>query len=79
MMNLDREKIYSLYELEKQKPTGYRLVEKNYRYKRSPKYDRYRIVEIIDDVGLYTSISPAFQNTEMIDGIIIIEMVRPET
>lgn len=78
MINLDREKVYTRYELEQQKPSGYRLLEKNYRYKKSPTYDRYKIVDIIEDVGIYTHVSRSYENVEMIDGVIIIEMVRPE-
>lgn len=81
MINLDREKVYTRYELEQQKPSGYRLLEKNYgRFNHTiVSYDRYKIVDIIDDVGLYTHIS--YSNNEVIgmDGIIIIEMVRPES
>ncbi|MDE6055259.1 MAG: hypothetical protein K2G55_16225 [Lachnospiraceae bacterium] len=79
MVNLDCEKIYTLYELEQQKPSGYRLLEKNHRYKKHPIYDRYKIVDIIEDIGLYTQVSRSYQNVEIIDGIIIIEMVRPES
>lgn len=78
MVDLDSEKVYTRYELESQKPSGYWLIEKNYRHKKSPTYDRYKIVDIIDDVGLYDYISPTQENVLMIDGIIIIEMVRPE-
>lgn len=78
MADLDRERVYTLYELEQKKPTSYQLLEKNYRHKKSPTYDRYKIVDIIDDVGLYDYISPTKENVLMIDGIIIIEMVRPE-
>lgn len=81
MINLDREKIYTRYELEQQKPSGYRLLEKSYgRFNRSSvSYDRYKIVDIIDDVGLYTYVSYSNAEITVMDGIIIIEMVRPET
>lgn len=79
MINLDREKVYTRYELEQQKPTGYKLLERNYRHKKSPTYDRYKIVDIIDDVGLYTHVSRSYEEVTSIEGLIIIEMVRPES
>ena len=80
MANLDRERIYSRYELEKEKPSGYRILEKNYRRnEKSPSYDRYKIVDIISDIGIYTSITLNSSEVSMFDGVIVVEMVRPES
>lgn len=80
MANLDRERIYSRYELEKEKPSGYRILEKNYRYNdRSPSYDRYKIIDVISDIGLYTSITFNSNEVSVYDGVIVVEMVRPES
>lgn len=78
MANLDRERIYSRYELEKEKPSGYRILEKNYRHNdRSPSYDRYKIIDVISDIGLYTSITFNSSEVSVYDGVIVVEMVRP--
>lgn len=80
MKNLDCEKVYTLYELEQQKPLGYFLLEKNHRNRHvSGSYDRYKIVDIINDVGLYTYVSYSQTEVTEMEGIIIIEMVRPES
>lgn len=80
MVNLDRERIYTRYDLEKEKPSGYLIVEKSYKHpKVSPPRDRYKIVDIIEDVGIYDYITPNSENCHSFSGIILIEMVNPES
>lgn len=80
MVNLDRERIYSRYDLEKEKPSNYRILEKNYKHpKISQRRDRYKIVDIIEDVGLYERITPYSNDVSDYDGLIVVEMVNPES
>jgi len=81
MENLDCKKIYTRQELENQKPSGYKLLEKNYHHfnSRGVTYDRYKILDVIDDVGLYKDVSVLGHEVVSMEGIILIEMVYPES
>jgi len=82
MANLDCKKVYTLFELEEQKPAGYQLLERNYRrfnHSSASPCNQYKIVDIIDDVRFYTYISASGSEATRMEGIIIIEMAPPES
>lgn len=80
MVNLDCDRIYTRYDLQKEKPSGYLIVEKNHKHpKISPPRDRYKVVDIIEDIGIYEFITPVSENWHCFSGIILIEMVNPES
>ena len=79
MKELDCSKIYSLREIETVRPNGYLIIKKNIENsQKKGSYDRYRIVDIMEDVTLieYNESDNNFNKCNR-NGIIFIEMVRP--
>ena len=80
MVNLDRERIYTRCELEAERPSEYLIVEKNHKHPNvSRRRNRYKIVDIIEDIGIYEFKSPVSEDWYCFSGIILIEMVNPES
>lgn len=81
MKELDYSKIYSLREIEAVRPNGYLIIKKNFESsQKKGSYDRYRIVDIMEDVTLikYNEKDNNFNRCNR-NGIIFIEMVQPES
>lgn len=81
MQELDCSKIYSLREIETVRPNGYLIIKKNFENsQKKGSYDRYRIVDIMEDVTLikYSEKDDNFNRCNH-KGIIFIEMVIPES
>ena len=79
MEKLDYEKVYSLYELEQVRPTDYIIIEKNHPIQPGIiKRDRYKIVEVIENIKIHDYVNISFSKSTSAKGAIIVEMVAPE-
>ena len=77
--NFDVNKIYTRNELKLLLPDGYYLVERNYKKNQGAvSYDKYKVIEVIEDIGIYEGLLTSFSNVRCYEGIVIVEMVYPE-
>lgn len=76
---MDYERIYTLYEIEIEKPEGYIIIEKNHPPEHGTvSWDRYKVIHIEENIVIYNKITPYTNTLGYAKGAIIVEMVAPE-